>query len=108
MSGEPFRSTTLFIPIETVLSIRGKVNIVRRIGVHEIPGLKRKSFEVAGEKYPVLKRLCVLGKNSCIGNVLVFTKRDVEFPETVEATQPVVPGTIKIIKEGRSFNRLGE
>src|SRR5829696_8534986 len=89
MRSQQLRSPLLICPRKTARAVSGELYIIRRIGVDEITGLDLKSLNVFVTKVPPAEDLSVISEIRRVINGFVSTKRNVEIPALIEATQAI-------------------
>src|SRR5205085_1562391 len=99
MPRQPLRRPDLFRPAEATLRVLAELDIVRRIGIHEVVAAQRKRLEVAVREFETREDLAVGGEVATVVDLLVLPERDVEFAVAVEAAQAVVAGAIEIVEQ---------
>ncbi len=105
--GEPFGGSHLLLPAETLFRITRELNVIRRIRVDEVIGLKCDCFKVGVHKIPIRKALTIGSEVPRVRDVRVPTEGHVKTAPAIEPAQPVVAGPIEVIEKRRRFLACG-
>src|SRR5712691_238556 len=96
---ERFCRPLLIVPRESVFRILRKLDIVRRVGVHEVAAVQPHRFDVSGGERPISEHLAVRREVARVADPDIPAERDIEFTGSVEAAQAVEPCSIEIVEE---------
>ncbi len=99
MVGQPGGKADLIVPTKAALSVLGKGDVVRRVGVDEIIGVQGQRLEILAREVPGGERRLIVREVGAIGDGLVPPKRYIELTTAIKAAETVVAGAVEIVEQ---------
>jgi hypothetical protein len=106
MLGQPLCQAHLVIPIEPPGAVRGKLDIIWRIGIDKVGRVYLDLLEISARELPTRKNRNILVPVIDIVDGPISPKRDVVLAPLVVTAQPIVARAIEIVKQLGSLSGL--